>query len=135
MKKFICISLVAILACSVLSIAAQCKKKPSKTEKREMLATKVKDSIDHKTFTINVNMAYPMSHAAINLTSNYSLRLAGDSLISYPKKNRTRIHITVSNDEDTYQYDIDVFDNASTTISVISNEREFISFSGTLDTK
>jgi hypothetical protein len=166
MKKFICISLVAILACSVLSIAAQGKKKPSKTEKREMLATKVKDSIDHKTFTINVNMAYPMSHAAINLTSNYSLRLAGDSLISYlpyygrafrvpygggkalnfsakikdctisyPKKNRTRIHITVSNDEDTYQYDIDVFDNASTTISVISNEREFISFSGTLDTK
>ena len=74
-------SLVAILACSVLFLLPRKgKKKPSKTEKREMLATR-KDSIDHKTFTINVNMKHPMSHAAINLTNNYSLRLAGDSLI------------------------------------------------------
>ena len=40
------------------------------------------------------------------------------------------IEIGVRNDEDTYLYFIDVFDNGSTSISVQAREREPISFSG-----
>ncbi len=166
MKKIICFAFAVLIAGSVLSSLAQSNKKLSKDEKRERLAAKVKDSIDNKSFTINVNMAYPQSHAAINLTSNYSLRLIGDSIISYlpyygrayrvpygggkalnfsdkvidykttyPKKNLTRILFTVKNDEDTYKYTIEVYDNASSTINVSSNQRQYISFSGELETK
>lgn len=58
-------------------------KKTAKIEKYNKLAKQVKDSINNRHFTVNVNMAYPQSHRAINLTSMYSVRISGDSIISY----------------------------------------------------
>ena len=49
----------------------------------------------------------------------------------YRKKNDLRhIEIGLANDEDTYLYTIEVFDNGKSTIDVQSRQRELISFSG-----
>lgn len=145
---------------------AQSNKKLSKTEKCQKQAADVKDSIACRHFTIDVNMAYPQSHSAVNLNTTYSLRLIGDSvvsylpyygraysvpygggnalnfsgkaknyIVSYPKKDMTRILFNVTNEEDSYKFTLEIFDNGSSTIDVISNNREPISFSGQLDTE
>lgn len=48
-------------------------------------------------------------------------------------KGRTCITIMVANEEDTYTYYLEVFDNGRTTIDVTANEREPISYSGEID--
>lgn len=166
MRKIICFIIAALVVTgySAPSSAQASSKKLSKTEKREMKAAQVKKIIDSKHFTIDVKMAYPQSHKAINLTSNYSLEIKGDSVISYlpyfgraynvpygggkglnfsakiddytvsyPKKNLTRIYFTSINDEDTYKYTIEIFDNGNSSIDVLSNQRDGISFSGDMD--
>lgn len=52
---------------------------------------------------------------------------------SQPKSNLRHIEIDVKNDEDTYLYTLDIFDNGSTTIDVRSRQRERISFSGEME--
>ena len=49
------------------------------------------------------------------------------------KSNQRRIEIDVKNDEDTYHYTLDIFDNGSTSIDVQSRQREPISFSGDME--
>jgi len=46
------------------------------------------------------------------------------------KSNLTRIDILTTNEEDTYFYRVEVFDNGSTTIDVESRQRELIGYSG-----
>ena len=60
---------------------------------------------------------------------NFSERI-GSYQESQTKKGLRRIEIGVKNEEDTYSYYIDVFDNGNTSIAVQSREREPISFSG-----
>ena len=54
---------------------------------------------------------------------------------SQQKSDLRRIVIDVKNDEDTYLYTLDIFDNGSTTIDVQSRQRERISFSGEMEFK
>ena len=49
------------------------------------------------------------------------------------KDGKWHIDIDVTNEEDTYRYQIDVFDNGSSSISVESRQRERISYSGEMD--
>jgi hypothetical protein len=52
----------------------------------------------------------------------------------YQKKNNIRhIEIGVTNEEDTYLYTIDVFDNGKSSIDVQSRQRENIYFSGEME--
>ena len=52
----------------------------------------------------------------------------------YMKRNGQRhIEIGVTNDEDTYLYTIEVFDNGSSSVEVRGRQRERISYSGHLD--
>ena len=51
---------------------------------------------------------------------------------SQTKSDLRHIEIDVQNDEDTYLYILDIFDNGSTDINVRSRQREPISFSGQL---
>lgn len=55
----------------------------SKKEKKEALAKEVKELVESGSFTIEVDRALPMSGRAVHLTGPYSLRLAGDSVISH----------------------------------------------------
>ena len=50
------------------------------------------------------------------------------------KQGLTRIVILTQNEEDTYQYVVEVFENANASIQVFSREREDIGFSGTMKT-
>ena len=52
----------------------------------------------------------------------------------YMKRNGQRhIEIGVSNEEDTYLYTIEVFDNGNSSVEVRARERERISYSGNVD--
>ena len=52
---------------------------------------------------------------------------------SQTKSDLRHIEIDVKNDEDTYLYILDIFDNGSTDINVRSRQREPISFSGQME--
>ena len=54
---------------------------------------------------------------------------------SQPKDDRRHIEISLTNDEDTYQYIIDIFNNGSANIDVIPRERDRITYYGELDFK
>lgn len=84
MKKtlYLILSVILLVNGYCINCSAQ-NKKMAKTEKYNKQAEQVKDSINNRHFTINVNMAFPQSQRAINLTSLYSLRISGDSIISY----------------------------------------------------
>ena len=47
-----------------------------------------------------------------------------------PAKNVTGTYFELTNEEDTYLYMLDIFDNGSTTIDVRAKQREPISYSG-----
>lgn len=60
------------------SLCAQTKK-----DKSEKKVQEIKELIDNRRFTVDVNRAVPMRGRIINLTSPYSLEMRGDSVISY----------------------------------------------------
>lgn len=51
-------------------------------------------------------------------------------VITYPTSNRSHIEFTVTNDEDTYYFRIDVFNNGQSIIDIIARDRDAISFNG-----
>jgi hypothetical protein len=53
-----------------------------------------------------------------------------DYTITYPTSNRSHIEFRVTNDEDTYYFRIDVFNNGKSIIDIIAQERDAISFDG-----
>ena len=59
------------------------------------------------------------------LLSNYQ--------VTRSKKDMTRVELRVQNDEDTYDYMIDVFDNGRVLLDVSPQNRESVSFSGMLN--
>ena len=52
---------------------------------------------------------------------------------SWVSEQQTRIVIIVENDEDTYQYDVDIFLNGAAYINVSSRNRQTIGFSGEMN--
>lgn len=52
---------------------------------------------------------------------------------SQPKSGQCHIEIGVKNEEDTYLYSFDIFDNGSATINVQSRQRERINYSGEME--
>lgn len=55
----------------------------TKKEKKEQQEKEIKEMIDKRRFTIDVDRALPMGGRTVNLTSPYSLEMRGDSAISY----------------------------------------------------
>ena len=50
--------------------------------------------------------------------------------ITYPTSNRSHIEFTVTNEEDSYFFRIDVFSNGKSIIDIIARDRDAISFDG-----
>lgn len=67
----------------VLLVGGQSLYAQSKKEKREQKEKEVKEMIDKKRFTIDVDRALPMGGRSVNLTTPYSFEMRGDSAISY----------------------------------------------------
>lgn len=79
MKKFRLLFLIGtVLLAGGQSLFAQSKKEKSEQKEKE-----VKEVIESKQFTINVDRALPMGGRSVNLTTSYSLEMRGDSAISY----------------------------------------------------
>lgn len=53
-----------------------------------------------------------------------------DYTITYPTSNRSHIEFNVTNEEDTYFFRIDVFNNGKSVIDIIPRDRDAISFDG-----
>jgi len=64
---------------------------------------------------------------------NFSERILSYQQERNPRKERTSITIQVENEEDKYTYLIEVYDNGSSTVSVRSYNRDYISFTGELE--
>lgn len=65
---------------------------------------------------------------------NFSERI-GSYQESQKKNGLRHIEISLTNDEDTYHYIIEVFDNGNSTIDVQSRQREPISYTGQMTIK
>ena len=50
--------------------------------------------------------------------------------ITYPTSNRSHIEFTVTNEEDSYLFRIDVFSNGKSIIDIIARDKDAISFDG-----
>ena len=63
---------------------------------------------------------------------NFSERI-GNYRETQVKSYMRRIEIDVKNDEDTYLYTLEIFDNGSTSIDVQARQRDHISYSGSME--
>lgn len=124
-------------------------------------AQNVTTALDKRHYKIDVRMMNPRRGTAKNVTSDWSLEVKGDTMVSYlpyigraydipygggkglnftaridsyeesmVKAGLRRMVVKVTNDEDTYIYSIEVFNNGQTTIDVQPRKRESISYSG-----
>ena len=141
MKKGFLLMLMmgAAVACSTLTPA-----------EKEALAKRVNTALDERKYEINVQMMFPLKGPGKNLTSGWSLEVKNDSLFSYLpymgrayapiknyrdglwQKNLRKIDFDATNEEDTYHYTIDVYENGNATINVVARERDPITFSGVM---
>ncbi|MBQ6062735.1 MAG: DUF4251 domain-containing protein [Prevotella sp.] len=67
-----------LLACSVSKMTSE-----EKRMKRMMIAQKVKDSLDNRTFKIDLNYVIPRRMRAHSLEYGYSIQVKGDSVDAY----------------------------------------------------
>ena len=65
---------------------------------------------------------------------NFKGKIENYSMI-YPTSNRSHIEFTVINDEDSYLYRIDVFNNGKAYIDIVARDRDAISFDGEMIVK
>jgi hypothetical protein len=79
MKRVILLIVICLLSGTVTSFAQDGKK----LSKKEIIAQKIKEQLDHNTFKVMVQWAYPLAMAPIALNSNYSLEIKNDSVFSY----------------------------------------------------
>lgn len=158
LKIFGALVFVGILLAGCASTRSSSGKNPD--------GVKIKAALESRDYTISANRAIPHSGRAVPLTSDYSLRIKGDSIYSYlpyfgrayslpygggeglifnalsteytlayNKKGAAEIGFNVKTGEDNYSFNIEVFDNGSSSITVQPNNKQSISFTGELRLK
>lgn len=159
MKKILLIITAAVIMAACATTDKQ-KGYDKKKEKAEM----IDKAVSNRDFKISVRTAYPNRGRSVQLTTDFELRVKGDSVMSYlpyfgraynihygggkglnfsdvmsdfkitqPKRDKKHIEFNVKNDEDTYKFYIDVFDNGNAYINVMPQQRESISFNGDVE--
>lgn len=76
-KILICAAVLTLAACGTT------EKTTDKQEKQQRVSQAISDSITNQTYTINVNYVLPRRFPSRALTTTYTLRVQGDSVISY----------------------------------------------------
>jgi len=77
MKKYLFVILAAILiACGSMTPA-------EKAERQARLAQAVDKALAERHYKVRISMMYPNRGMAVNVTSDYSLEVKGDTLVSY----------------------------------------------------
>jgi len=168
MKKFVLIFCFALF-CAGFALAQEnvaSARKLSRAEKRTARMQEVKSLIDSKQFVFYATNAQPMSGGQVNLTSQYSLILNGDSAQAYLpyfgiaytagyldrngginfneslkeyscdfKKGNYRIKFEVKVPADIYEFNLSVSEEGYASLHVSCNNRQPISFNGTIEGK
>lgn len=78
--------------------------------------------------------AYSVSYGG-GAALDFEARITAYSEQRIERKHLTRCRLLVKTDEDSYVFTIEVFDNATSTVDVHSQNRDFILFSGEMDTE
>lgn len=74
---------IVFIACMALFILGGCATTADRTEARKQMAQQVEQALADRHFSISVDMMYPRRGRTVNLTTDYSLEVRGDTLISY----------------------------------------------------
>lgn len=148
----------------LVAALAGCATTAEKMEREARTAAQVSEALGSRHFTVQVMMMYPQRGRTVNLTSNYSVEVKGDTLISYlpyfgraynvpygggkglnfmapitgyrtetGRKGATRVVLTTENDEDRYQYVLEISSSGESFVEVQSRQRDFIRYSGRMD--
>lgn len=164
MKKNLKAMVLWMIAClAMISCASTDPSGLSKAERRQQQAMMVQKALLDRNYTISVQSAHPSSGAPINLSSPYSLKVKGDTVVSYlpffgrayslpygggkglnftgkvisyetsRNKKEYNIKMGVDSDEDQYTYYIDVYENGRAVMLVTSRNRSNITFYGEMD--
>ncbi|MDR2921425.1 MAG: DUF4251 domain-containing protein [Tannerella sp.] len=156
--QFIFVSLVIFIgtwfvSCSSSNVA-------TKNEQAQI----VKEKIDNKHYTIDVDRMLPMNGQSRQLTSSYSLTIKGDTVksylpyfgqaynvpygggqglifdapitvytLSFDNKGTANITFQTRSEDDSYRFNVQIFNNGSSTIQVTPNNRQSISYYGDMD--
>jgi len=162
MKK---ISIFIAMLLSIVLTAGCSSSRLTKAEKASMEAA-VREALDNRQFTVEVNYVLPSNGKAHFLSSQYELTIDHEMINSYlpffgraynipydggkglifkstiseyvekrDETNKTMIKIKTSNDEDRYDYYIEVFPSGKANITVMSMRRQQIAFQGELKLK
>ena len=148
---------LALLAVIALEGCATAEERAARAAEH---AARVKVALTERNYKISVDRMYTMRGGSKSVSSSYSVEVRNDSLFSYLPffgrayqvpygggkglnfserigsyreslvNRRRHIEINVKNDEDSYLYVIDVFDNGNSDIVVQAQQRERISYSG-----
>lgn len=153
-----------IITAAIILVACATTDRQQNDRKKQEKAEMISRAVCNRDFKISVRTAYPKRGRSVPLTTDFELRVKGDSVMSYlpyfgraynipygggkglnfndvmndfkitqPKRDKKHIEFNVKNDEDTYKFYIDVFDNGNASINVIPQQRESISFNGDVE--
>ncbi len=149
-----------LLSFSILALLVACSS--SKTPSPEALKTaqEIREKIQAKNFTVEVNTAQPMRGRTIHLTYGYDLKIRNDSAIVYlpfygvahsapyggdggiqfaepmkeytveEKKDNWNIRFKVNDRNYHYEIVFNIYNNGNSNVQVNSYERDPISFTG-----
>jgi len=154
MKKWMIFIVVAVALMG-------CATSAERMEREARVAAQVSEALGNRHYTIQIQMMYPRRRGAVNVTSDFTLEVKGDTLVSYlpyfgraynipygggngmnftapiqdyqsvkVKKDLTRIMLTTENDAGPLLFEMEIYDNGSTSIWVRARERDDIQYSG-----
>lgn len=77
--------LLAILTLSLVLAFTACSSLTSaeRAERDAKIAQAVEKALAERQYTVNIQMMFPQRGKAVNVSSNYSLQVKGDTLVSY----------------------------------------------------
>lgn len=77
MKKYL------ISAVILVAMLTGCATSAERLERQAREAAMVKEALQNRRYTIDIHMMHPLRGRAVNVTSNYSVGVKGDTLVSY----------------------------------------------------
>jgi len=77
MKKYL------ISAVILVAMLTGCATSAERLERQAREAAMVEEALQNRRYTIDIRMMHPLRGRAVNVTSNYSVEVKGDTLVSY----------------------------------------------------
>ncbi len=160
MKQFFKFMMVTLITCLLFG---SCAAQKDQSAQKVSQATKVTEALDARDFTISIDRMIPMRGSARNVTDYYvtvrndslfsslpyvgrayNIPYGGTNGLSFSapinsykediKKNGQRnIDIKLRSTEDSYTYNIIIYDNGRSSLNVKAQQLEAISYSGELE--